>query len=111
MEIELKPGETLLREGMANLFRGVEAVGGKLFLTDRRLYFQSHVINVHTGATEIALADIRDARAEWTRFWGIPLAPNGVYVDTHSGHEYRFVVFGRKAWINAITELISHTAT
>lgn len=107
MKIELKPGETLLREGLANLFRGIEAVGGKLFLTDRRLYFQSHAINVQAGATEIPLSDIRGARAEWTRFLGIPLAPNGLYVDTHSGHEYRFVVYRRRAWMSAIGEQIS----
>ena len=35
MKIELAPSETVIREGGANLQRGWEAVGGRLFLTNR----------------------------------------------------------------------------
>ena len=81
--IGLAAGETLLREGAANLQRGVETVGGRLFLTDRRLLFRSHGFNVQDGDTEIPLARIRGARPCWTRLLGVlPLAPNSLMSAT-----------------------------
>ena len=103
MKIDLHPNEKLLREGAANLLRGVETVGGKLFLTDQRLFFQSHSFNVQTGPTDIPLAEVRGTRLCWTKFLGvIPLFPNSLAVATTSGTEYRFVLFGRKGWATAI---------
>lgn len=42
--------------------RGWEGVGGRLYLTNRRLVFESHAINLQTGTTDIPLADIVDAK-------------------------------------------------
>ncbi|HBN54099.1 MAG TPA: hypothetical protein DD456_08765 [Stenotrophomonas sp.] len=95
-------GETLLREGAANLQRGMEAVGGRLFLTDRRLLFRSHGFNVQDGDTEIPLARIRGARPCWARLLGVlPLLPNSLAVATDE-RDYRFVLFGRRQWLAAI---------
>lgn len=103
MKIKLNPNEKLLREGAANLQRGAETVGGKLFLTDQRLFFQSHSINFQTGSTEIPLTQVRSTRLCWTKFLNlIPVFPNSLAVETSSGVEYRFVLFGRKAWAAAI---------
>ncbi|MGE8218242.1 MAG: hypothetical protein ACN6OU_00630 [Stenotrophomonas acidaminiphila] len=100
--IGLAAGETLLREGAANLQRGVETVGGRLFLTHRRLLFRSHGFNVQDGDTEIPLARIRGARPCWTRLLGVlPLAPNSLAVATDE-RDYRFVLFGRRQWLAAI---------
>lgn len=100
--IELAAGETLLREGAANLQRGMEAVGGYLFLTDRRLLFRSHGFNVQDGDTEIPLARIHGARPCWTRLFGVlPLVPNSLSVATDEGH-YRFVLFSRRQWLVTI---------
>src|SRR5215470_6508505 len=38
-------GEHLLKQGPANHFRGLEGVGGWLYLTDKRLLFRSHRFN------------------------------------------------------------------
>jgi hypothetical protein len=39
----------------------------------------------------------------WTKFLGIvPLLPNSLAVFTKQGTEYRFVLFGRRAWAAAI---------
>ncbi len=101
--INLNPNEKLLREGAANLQRGAETVGGKLFLTDQRLFFQSHAFNIQTGPTDIPLSQICGTRACWTKFLGIiPLFPNSLAVVTSSGDEYCFVLFGRKKWAAAI---------
>lgn len=108
VNINLNPNEKLLRKSAANLQRGVETVGGKLFLTDQRLFFQSHSFNVQTGATEIPLTQVRSTRLCWTKFLNvIPVFPNSLAVETFSGIEYRFVLFNRKAWAVAIDAQVS----
>jgi len=103
MNITLQPNEKLVLEGDANLQRGLETVGGKLFLTDQRLFFQSHALNVQSGPTQIELSDICGTRLCWTTFLGlIPLFPNSLAVETATGPEYRFVVSGREQWATAI---------
>jgi hypothetical protein len=99
------PDETPLKDGAANLQRGIETVGGLLYLTNRRLVFESHALNIQTGATIIPLASITGARKCWTKFLNlIPIFPNSVAVSTKEGKEYRFVTFGRQAWIEAIED-------
>lgn len=103
MNFNLQPDERLLREGAANRQRGIETVGGKLFPTNQRLYFQSHSFNVQTGAMDIPLPQVRGARPCWTRFLGVfPLLPNSLLVETLDGSGYRFVLFRRAAWAAAI---------
>jgi hypothetical protein len=105
MKIDLHPNEKLQREGVANLQRGVETVGGKLFLTNQRLFFQSHSFNIQTGATDIPLSKIVGARRCWTKFLGfLPVFPNSLAIDTIGGVEYRFVLWGRSNWATAICE-------
>lgn len=104
MKINLRANEKLLREGAANMQRGAESVGGRLFLTDQRLLFQSHSFNVQTGATEISIAEISETELCWTKFLGIiPLIPNCLLVHTISGAEFSFILFGRKQWAAAIS--------
>jgi len=103
MKTALLPGETPIKDGAANLQRGIETVGGRLYLTSQRLVFESHRFNIQTGATLIPLSSINSARKAWTKFLNlIPLFPNTVAVATKEGNEFRFVTFGRKAWIDAI---------
>ncbi len=103
MKITLQPDEHLVREGGANLQRGIETVGGKLFLTNQRLLFQSHAFNVQTGPTQIELSDVSGTKRCWTKFLGfIPLIPNSLAVQTARGKEYRFVLSGRAQWATAI---------
>jgi hypothetical protein len=103
MKIDLRSNEKLVREGGANLQRGVEAVGGRLFLTDQRLFFQSHSFNVQNGATDIPLSEVKGTELRWTKFLGvIPLFPNTLAVLTTSGEEYCFVLYVRKEWAAAI---------
>jgi hypothetical protein len=99
----LRPGERVIKEGPANLQKSLETVGGKLYLTNQRLVFESHQINVQRGTTEVPLAHIHSSRPCWTKFLGVvPLFPNSLAVATQQGEEYRFVLFGRHAWSAAI---------
>jgi len=84
----LIPGESLVKESRANLQRGIETVGGRLFLTTERLLFEAHKLNVQTGATAIDLRTITAVTKGWTKFLNVlPLAPNTIVVTTSDGAE------------------------
>ena len=103
MKTPLQDGETIVKEGRANLQRGIETVGGKLYLSPRRLIFESHRLNVQTGATSILLDDVAGLSKCWTKFLNlIPLLPNSIAVTSRDGRQYRFVVPDRTGWIDAI---------
>jgi hypothetical protein len=103
MKTETLPGEEIIKEGGANLQRGLETVGGRLFLTNQRLVFESHAFNLQTGATIIPLADISETMPCWTRFLNlIPVTPNSLAVSTSEDQQHRFVLSGRTEWKTAI---------
>ena len=105
MQIPLRTNESIMRQGHANLQRGWETVGGKLFLTNQRLYFSSHSFNVQSGPTSIELTNNISTELCWTKFLGyIPLAPNSLLVQTNGGLDYRFVLHGRQDWASAINK-------
>lgn len=103
MKTGLKQGEQIIKQGLANLQKGIETVGGRLYLTNQRLVFEAHTINVQGGTTEIELSNINTTKKCWTKFLGlIPLFPNSLAVFTKTGEEYQFVVFGRGKWAAVI---------
>ncbi len=106
MNSPLEPNETIVKAGSANLQRGAETVGGKLYLTNRRLVFESHSFNVQRGATSIPLGVIDSVVKCWTKFLNIiPLAPNSLLVTTAQGQEHRLVLFGRDVWVSEIASI------
>jgi len=103
MKTELRQGEKLVKDGAANLQKNIETVGGKLYLTNQRLVFESHKFNIQSGVTEVDLSNIESLEKCWTKFLGfLPVFPNSLMVYTKQGKEYRFVLFGRGAWLAAI---------
>lgn len=103
MKTDLVVDEIVVRAGPANFQRRSETVGGRLYLTNRRLIFESHAFNAQTGTTIIARTAITSVRKCWTKLLDlIPLLPNSIAVRSNDGMEYRFVVFGRQGWIDAI---------
>ncbi len=104
---QYRPSEHALLNGPANLQRGIETVGGWLFLTDQRLIFKSHEFNVQKGATEIALRDIASTTPCWTKVLNlIPLAPNSLAVSLKDGTDYRFVLNKRSEWKQKIDDAV-----
>ena len=96
--------ENILKEGLANLQKNIESVGGKLSLTEEKLIFKTHQFNVQTGVTEIELSNIQHIDKCFTKFLGIiPLFPNSIAVSTNES-TYRFVVNGRNKWIQSINQ-------
>jgi hypothetical protein len=103
MKTSLLAGETLIKDGAANLQRGLETVGGRLYLTSQRLVFEPHAVNIQTEVAVLPLTAVTGARKCWTKFLNlIPIAPNSIAVSTTEGKDYRFVTWGREAWLAAI---------
>lgn len=82
----------------ANLWRGVESVGGRLTLANGTLSFRAHAVNIQTGALDLRVADVASTR----RYRSMGVIPNGLAVTTTSGVEYRFVVGHRDRFIAGI---------
>lgn len=97
-ELALEDGESGLREGPANLFRGIESVGGWLWLTDRRLVFRSHAFALQSGESVWRLASIARAEPAMT-MW---IVPNGLRITLSDGTAHKLVVTDRSGWADAI---------
>ncbi|MBS4537954.1 hypothetical protein GOQ27_05745 [Clostridium sp. D2Q-11] len=89
---------------LANLFRGNESVGGKLKITDKRLIFKSHALNIQTGVTEIPIEKIVKVNKRNT----LRIVPNGMSIITQDGIEYKFVLWSRGKIINFINNRIAN---
>jgi len=91
-----------IKEGPANLQRGLETVGGKLVLTKEALIFSPHDANFQRQKESIDLDSIQSVSRAWTKFLGfIPLLPNSLCVSTKN-EDFYFVLSGRDAWALAI---------
>jgi len=101
---KLKPklieGEVIESHGSANLFRGFESVGGILFMTNKRLIFNSHKFNLQTGQTSIDYSEIKEITGRKTA----KLFNNGVRIIDSNGKKYDFVVNEREIWIEQINQ-------
>jgi hypothetical protein len=86
-------GEVLVLETNANHFKGIEAVGGKLFLTNKRLLFQSHSFNIQNHSLNILLNQIKGTE----RFKTMGLVNNGLKILTDRSIE-KFVVEEINQW-------------
>ncbi len=104
MTIKLDEGENLITERFANLFKGIEAVGGRMKVTDKRIIFEPHPINIQRGDVEIPLSEITEVRERST----LGIVPNGISIITKSREEYKFVVWNRKELIEIIKNAISN---
>lgn len=76
---------------LANLFKGPEAVGGKIFFYDQGLIFKSHALNIQKGETAIAYANIASISKRST----FMIVPNGISIITKDQKEYKFVLYHR----------------
>lgn len=107
MEIQLAVGETIIKEGPANHFKGAESVGGKLYLTNQRLFFKSHTLNLQVHEESYPLDQIVSTRRRNT----LGIVPNGLAVHLKDGREEKFVVWGRGDWMKKIQQAQANTPT
>ena len=92
--------EALIKEGGANHFKNMEGVGGWIYLTDKRILFKSHSVNIQRHELSIPLHKISEAKACMTFI----VIPNGLKIQTTDGNEEKFVVEGRRDWVKNILE-------
>jgi hypothetical protein len=89
-----------LIEVRANMQRGLEAQGGILTITSRRLRFQPHQFNVSKAKFEVDRADIDSVEA----FNTLGLIPNGLRIQLSSGIAHRFIVTNRAQLLDVLSK-------
>jgi hypothetical protein len=94
------PGEDLVKQGGANHFRNLEGVGGWMYLTDQRLLFRSHSMNIQRHELSIPLREISEVKPCMT----FGLIPNGLEIRTADEQREKFVVEDRRDWAKKILE-------
>jgi hypothetical protein len=97
--------ETMKTKVAANLFRGMESVGGHLYFGEDAMVFKSHALNIQTGDTHICYADIENVKKRNT----LGLVPNGILVTMKDKTQYKFVVWKRNdiiAFIDSRRQLV-----
>ena len=95
--------ENIIRQGAANLQKNIEPVKGKLYLTETKLVFEAHGLNVQGGTTSINLKDIATAEKGWSKLLGIfPVVPNALKITMKDGKVYRFTCYWPSCWKDAV---------
>ena len=78
----------------------MEGVGGKLYLTNWRLVFQSHKLNIQNHQLSINLMDIQSVG----RYKTLGLVNNGLTIVTTNTTE-KFVVEQVNQWIKQLADM------
>lgn len=99
-QINTDANETIVFETGANHFKGAEGVGGKLYLTNKRLVFKSHKYNIQNHELSINLSDVDKV----DRYKTLGIANNGLAVTTTHNIVEKFAVQQPDEWINQLTE-------
>jgi|SRR6185437_103243 len=100
-QIKTADGETIIYSGRANHFLNGIAVGGKLYLLNDKLQFQSHSFNLQNEGLVIELKQIQKA----TFYNILGLIPTGLAISTTDERTENFVVGGRRLWKQEIEKL------
>ena len=101
--MKLYDGEILIKKGAANHLNQSEGVGGRLFLTNQRLFFKSHFFNIQAHEKAILLKDIISIEAN-----SGGLFFRMISILLKNGSVERFVVRGRKIWADKINNAIGN---
>ena len=99
-KIDTDPDENILFDTPANHFKGIEGVGGRLYLTNRRLIFKSHKLNIQNHQLSIDLSDIKQV----DRYKMLGLVNNGLALTTIPDKTEKFVVEKIEKWVKILTD-------
>lgn len=102
-EASTTAAEEVVFNKAANLFRGKEGVGGHLTITNRRLIFKPHSLNIQTQEEEIFIKDIRCVE----KSKNLGFISNGMLVTLKNGKVHRFVVWGTTEIVEYINSRIN----
>ena len=99
--MKLVNDEVLIRKGAATHLVPFEGVGGRLFLTNQRLFFEAHSLNIQRRDDSIRLENILAVEAKHSDFISRKLS---IYLRNKSVEE--FIVYKRKIWVAEIEKAI-----
>lgn len=101
-------GEDVIRVGKANRSTLFNAQGGELLLTNKRLLFVGHGLNIGKDTISINLEDISSCGLAYSIIIFLPLPiPNAFKVVTKDGKEYKFSVWRRMEWLVDLSSAIN----
>lgn len=92
-------------EGPASLFKGVVAIGGRLFVTHTHIIFKQHRGNFQKGFTQIPLDAVANVSPRKT----FKLISNGINITTHAGEVFELVVNERDLWLKELQQRVKKT--
>ncbi|MFC5467541.1 hypothetical protein ACFPPD_02355 [Cohnella suwonensis] len=95
--------EPVLFKKAANLFRGIESVGGWLHASETRMKFVPHALNIQSAPLDIPYADIASIAKRNT----MGIVPNGILLTLKSGARHKFVLYKRSSFIAFVNGKIS----
>jgi hypothetical protein len=101
-QILIEEDQKIIKSGAANHFKNAEAVGGRLYLLNDRLTFKSHKLNLQNHELEIPLSHI----TQISTFNSLGIIPNGILIKTIDNQNFKFVVTGRKEWMEQLNGFI-----
>lgn len=96
----------LLRKRANHMVRPYYSHGGHLILTDRRLVFEPHILNLRAKEFSIELRDVEDIGRR-DALLGLS---KQIWVRPRMGREERFVVWGRAELIDAVKRRMDTSA-
>jgi hypothetical protein len=86
--ISLNENELIILEKDANHFKGIEAVGGRIYLTNERIVFKSHSLNIQNHEVSFLWTEINST----TRYKTLGLINNGIELHLKNNTIEKFVV-------------------
>ena len=95
--MRLQNNEIIIRKGRANHLKPLEGVGGRLYLTNQRLLFNSHFFNIQSHEESILLENIVSVEAKYNDFISSRLT-----IFLKDGSVEKFHVSKRRKWIEEI---------
>ncbi len=105
VNLDLEEDEQIEFKGNANLFRGIEGVVGRLFLTNKNVVFKSHKFNIQKGQTNIKLNDISEILKKKRRF--LSIMGHGIKIKTKDGQNFHFITTNQDVWVEKLNEKIN----
>lgn len=96
--VETAAGEQVIKEGGANHFKGREGVGGKLVLTNRRLIFKSHQLNMQNHQQTFDLDQVEGVRTTKS----LKILENGLTLELADKVSHKFIVDEPGDWVDEI---------
>lgn len=96
--VDTEENEWIIKEGAANHFKGMEGVGGKLVLTNKRLIFKSHKLNLQNHQDNFELAQIENLQTSKT----LGFLKNGLTLELNGNEKHKFIIDAPQEWVVTI---------